>query len=239
MAYFSRFIFYMSKLVLVRHGESIWNLENRFTGWFDIDLTPLGIQQAITAAQKLKEENLFFDLAYTSVLKRAIRTLWHIQDVMDLMWVPVVHSWRVNERHYGALTGLNKAETAAQYGDEQVLYWRRSYDIAPPALDPNDVRVAYTDPRYQLLKPEEIPLSECLRDTVHRVLPLWEQSIAPALKFGKTVAIVAHGNSIRALVKHLDAISDTDIVDLNIPNGVPLVYELDDTLCPITKKYLI
>jgi 2,3-bisphosphoglycerate-dependent phosphoglycerate mutase len=238
MAYFLKVYFYMSKLVLVRHGESIWNQENRFTGWFDVDLTPLGVQQAISAGQKLKEEHLFFDIAYTSVLKRAIRTLWHIQDVMDLMWIPVVHSWRINERHYGALTGLNKAETAAQYGDAQVLAWRRSYDVAPPALDPSDARVAYSDPRYQLLKPEQIPLSECLQDTVVRVLPLWEQSITPALRAGKTVAIVAHGNSIRALVKHLEAISDADILDLNIPNGVPLVYELDAALRPITKKYL-
>lgn len=228
----------MSKLILVRHGESTWNLENRFTGWVDVDLTQLGIEQARAAGQRLKQEGLFFDIAYTSVLKRAIRTLWHIQDVMDLMWIPVIHSWRVNERHYGALTGLNKAETAAQYGDEQVLRWRRSYDISPPALDPNDARVAYSDPRYTLLKRTQIPLTECLRDTVCRVLPLWEKSIAPALTIGKTVAIVAHGNSIRALVKHIESISDTDIVDLNIPNGVPLVYELDKMLRPVSKKYL-
>lgn len=228
----------MSKLILVRHGESTWNLENRFTGWVDVDLTQLGIEQARAAGQRLKQEGLFFDIAYTSVLKRAIRTLWHIQDVMDLMWIPVIHSWRVNERHYGALTGLNKAETAAQYGDEQVLRWRRSYDISPPALDPNDARVAYSDPRYTLLKRTQIPLTECLRDTVCRVLPLWGKSIAPALTIGKTVAIVAHGNSIRALVKHIESISDTDIVDLNIPNGVPLVYELDKMLRPVSKKYL-
>jgi 2,3-bisphosphoglycerate-dependent phosphoglycerate mutase len=228
----------MKQLVLIRHGESQWNLENRFTGWVDVDLTPTGIQQAIQAGESLKAAGYDFDIAYTSVLKRAIRTLWHAQEAMDRLWLPVVHSWRLNERHYGALAGLNKAETAAKYGDEQVHIWRRSYDIRPPLLDPNDPRTSFNDPRYSKLKKEEIPLGECLKDNVARVLPLWEESIAPALRSGKRVLIAAHGNSIRSLVKYLDDVSDSDIMEINIPNGVPLVYELDDNLKPIKHFYL-
>ena len=228
----------MKQLVLIRHGESQWNLENRFTGWVDVDLTPTGIQQATQAGEKLKAAGYDFDIAYTSVLKRAIRTLWHAQEAMDRLWIPVVHSWRLNERHYGALAGLNKAETAAKYGDEQVHIWRRSYDVRPPLLDENDPRASFNDPRYSKLKREEIPLGECLKDNVARVLPLWEESIAPALKSGKRVLIAAHGNSIRSLVKYLDQVSDTDIMEINIPNGTPLVYELDDNLKPIKHFYL-
>lgn len=228
----------MKQLVLIRHGESQWNLENRFTGWVDVDLTPTGIQQAIKAGESLKAAGYDFDIAYTSVLKRAIRTLWHTQEAMDRLWLPVVHSWRLNERHYGALAGLNKAETAAKYGDEQVHIWRRSYDIRPPLLDPNDPRTSFNDPRYSKLKKEEIPLGECLKDNVARVLPLWEESIAPALRSGKRVLIAAHGNSIRSLVKYLDDVSDSDIMEINIPNGIPLVYELDDNLKPIKHFYL-
>jgi 2,3-bisphosphoglycerate-dependent phosphoglycerate mutase len=228
----------MKQLVLIRHGESQWNLENRFTGWVDVDLTPTGIQQAIQAGESLKAAGYDFDIAYTSVLKRAIRTLWHAQEAMDRLWLPVVHSWRLNERHYGALAGLNKAETAAKYGDEQVHIWRRSYDVRPPLLDPNDPRASFKDPRYSKLKKEEIPLGECLKDNVARVLPLWEESIAPALRSGKRVLIAAHGNSIRSLVKYLDDVSDSDIMEINIPNGVPLVYELDDNLKPIKHFYL-
>ena len=228
----------MKQLVLIRHGESQWNLENRFTGWGDVDLTPTGVQQAIQAGESLKAAGYDFDIAYTSVLKRAIRTLWHAQEAMDRLWLPVVHSWRLNERHYGALAGLNKTETAAKYGDEQVHIWRRSYDVRPPLLDPNDPRTSYNDPRYAKLKREEIPLGECLKDNVARVLPLWEESIAPALRSGKRVLIAAHGNSIRSLVKYLDEVSDSDIMEINIPNGVPLVYELDDNLKPIKHFYL-
>ncbi|MEN9341166.1 MAG: hypothetical protein RJA32_24 [Pseudomonadota bacterium] len=228
----------MKQLVLIRHGESQWNLENRFTGWVDVDLTPTGIQQAIQAGESLKAAGYDFDIAYTSVLKRAIRTLWHAQEAMDRLWLPVVHSWRLNERHYGALAGLNKAETAAKYGDEQVHIWRRSYDVRPPLLDPSDPRTSFNDPRYSKLKKEEIPLGECLKDNVARVLPLWEESIAPALRSGKRVLIAAHGNSIRSLVKYLDNVSDSDIMEINIPNGVPLVYELDDNLKPIKHFYL-
>ncbi|MEY5050629.1 MAG: hypothetical protein RLZZ619_559 [Pseudomonadota bacterium] len=228
----------MKQLVLIRHGESQWNLENRFTGWVDVDLTPTGVQQAIQAGESLKAAGYDFDIAYTSVLKRAIRTLWHAQEAMDRLWLPVVHSWRLNERHYGALAGLNKTETAAKYGDEQVHIWRRSYDVRPPLLDPNDPRTSYNDPRYAKLKREEIPLGECLKDNVARVLPLWEESIAPALRSGKRVLIAAHGNSIRSLVKYLDEVSDSDIMEINIPNGVPLVYELDDNLKPIKHFYL-
>ena len=228
----------MKQLVLIRHGESQWNLENRFTGWVDVDLTPTGIQQAIKAGESLKAAGYDFDIAYTSVLKRAIRTLWHAQEAMDRLWLPVVHSWRLNERHYGALAGLNKTETAAKYGDEQVHIWRRSYDVRPPLLDPNDPRTSFNDPRYSKLKKEEIPLGECLKDNVARVLPLWEESIAPALRSGKRVLIAAHGNSIRSLVKYLDNVSDSDIMEINIPNGVPLVYELDDNLKPIKHFYL-
>jgi 2,3-bisphosphoglycerate-dependent phosphoglycerate mutase len=228
----------MKQLVLIRHGESQWNLENRFTGWVDVDLTPTGIQQAINAGESLKAAGYDFDIAYTSVLKRAIRTLWHTQEAMDRLWLPVVHSWRLNERHYGALAGLNKAETAAKYGDEQVHIWRRSYDVRPPLLDPTDPRTSFNDPRYAKLKKEEIPLGECLKDNVARVLPLWEESIAPALRSGKRVLIAAHGNSIRSLVKYLDNVSDSDIMEINIPNGIPLVYELDDNLKPIKHFYL-
>jgi len=228
----------MKQLVLIRHGESQWNLENRFTGWVDVDLTPTGIQQAIQAGESLKAAGYDFDIAYTSVLKRAIRTLWHAQEAMDRLWLPVVHSWRLNERHYGALAGLNKAETAAKYGDQQVHIWRRSYDVRPPLLDPSDPRTSFNDPRYSKLKKEEIPLGECLKDNVARVLPLWEESIAPALRSGKRVLIAAHGNSIRSLVKYLDNVSDSDIMEINIPNGIPLVYELDDNLKPIKHFYL-
>ncbi len=229
----------MYKLVLIRHGESTWNLENRFTGWTDVDLTPLGLDQAKAAGRALKAEGFDFDVTYTSVLKRATRTLWHCLDEMDRTWLPVVHSWRLNERHYGGLQGLNKAETAKKYGDEQVLIWRRSYDTPPPVLDANDPRSERGDVRYAKLKPEQIPLTECLKDTVERVMPLWEESIAPAIKAGKRVVIAAHGNSIRALVKYLDTVSDSDIIGVNIPNGNPLVYELDADLRPMGKRYLL
>ena len=229
----------MYKLVLIRHGESTWNLENRFTGWTDVDLTPLGLEQAKAAGRALKAEGFDFDVTYTSVLKRAIRTLWHCLDEMDRTWLPMVHSWRLNERHYGGLQGLNNAETAKKYGDEQVMVWRRSYDTPPPVLDANDPRSERGDVRYAKLKPEQIPLTECLKDTVERVMPLWEESIAPAIKAGKRVVIAAHGNSIRALVKYLDNVSDNDIVGVNIPNGNPLVYELDSNLKPLGKRYLL
>ncbi len=228
----------MYKIVFMRHGESTWNLENRFTGWTDVDLTEKGINEARQAGKILKEAGFTFDLAYTSVLKRAIRTLWLTLDEMDLMWIPVEHDWRLNERHYGALQGLNKAETAAKYGDEQVLIWRRSYDTPPMPLEPNDPRTSYNDPRYASLKKEQIPLTECLKDTVARVMPAWDESIAPAIRAGKQILISAHGNSLRALIKSLDGISDQDIVGLNIPNGQPLVYELDADLKPIKSYYL-
>lgn len=228
----------MHKLVLIRHGESTWNLENRFTGWTDVDLTPTGLAQAIQAGKLLKAEGWDFDLCYTSVLKRATRTLWHLLDEMDRTWLPVVHSWRLNERHYGGLQGLNKAETAKKYGDEQVLIWRRSYDVPPPALEEDDPRWERGDRRYDKLKPGEIPRTECLKDTVARVLPFWNESMAPAIKAGKRVVVAAHGNSIRALVKYLDGISDDKIVGLNIPNGIPLVYELDAHLKPLRHYYL-
>ena len=228
----------MHKLVLVRHGESTWNLENRFTGWTDVDLTPTGVEQAKNAGRLLKAEGYEFDLAYTSVLKRATRTLWHCLDEMDRTWLPVVHSWRLNERHYGALQGLNKADMAKQYGDEQVLVWRRSYDTPPPALEANDARCERSDLRYAKLQPEQVPLTECLKDTVARVLPFWNDAVAPAMRAGKKVVIAAHGNSIRALVKYLDNIADDAIVGVNIPNGIPLVYELDDDLKPIRNYYL-
>ena len=228
----------MHKLVLIRHGESTWNLENRFTGWTDVDLTPTGVEQARQAGRLLKEAGFDFDIAHTSMLKRAVWTLWHCLDQMDRTWLPVVHSWRLNERHYGALQGLNKGETAKQYGDEQVLVWRRSYDTPPPALDVGDPRSERSDPRYAKLAPADIPLTECLKDTVARVMPFWNDSIAPAIKHGKRVVIAAHGNSIRALVKYLDNIDDGDIVGVNIPNGIPLVYELDADLKPIKSYYL-
>jgi len=228
----------MHKLVLIRHGESTWNLENRFTGWTDVDLTPLGIEQAKQSGRLLKAEGYDFDVAYTSVLKRATRTLWHTLDELDRTWLPVVHSWRLNERHYGALQGLNKAETAKKYGDEQVLIWRRSYSVPPPPLEPNDPRSERGDPRYAKLAAEQVPLTECLKDTVARVLPFWNESMAPAIRAGRRLVVAAHGNSIRALVKYLDGISDDDIVGLNIPNGIPLVYELDDELKPLRHYYL-
>ena len=228
----------MKQLVLIRHGESAWNLENRFTGWADVDLTPKGAEQALAAGENLKKAGYEFDIAYTSVLRRAIRTLWNVQDTMDLMWIPVVHSWRLNERHYGALTGLNKAETAAKYGDEQVHIWRRSYDVRPPLLEIDDERNPKNDTRYSKLNASEIPLGECLKDNVERVLPLWNESIAPALKANKRVLLVAHGNSIRSLIKYLDQMSDEAIMEVNVPNGVPLVYELDDNLKPIQHFYL-
>ncbi|HTO50448.1 MAG TPA: 2,3-diphosphoglycerate-dependent phosphoglycerate mutase [Burkholderiales bacterium] len=228
----------MIKLVLLRHGESVWNRENRFTGWTDVGLTPQGEQEAREAGRLLKEAGLTFDLAHTSVLKRAIKTLWLALEDMDLMWIPVAHSWRLNERHYGALQGLNKAETAAKFGERQVLEWRRSYDVPPPALARDDPRSVVGDPRYAELKPDEIPLTECLKDTVARFLPLWNGAIAPAVRDGRRVLIAAHGNSLRALVKHLDGVNDADIVGLNIPTGVPLVYELDAGLRPIRHYYL-
>jgi 2,3-bisphosphoglycerate-dependent phosphoglycerate mutase len=228
----------MYKLVLIRHGESTWNLENRFTGWTDVDLTPLGIDQAKKAGLMLKSAGYEFDVAYTSVLKRATHTLWHCLDAMDRTWLPVVHSWRLNERHYGALQGLNKADTAKKYGDGQVLLWRRSYDVPPPTLEATDTRSERADVRYAKLKPEQIPLTECLKDTVARMMPFWDDALAPAIRAGKRTVVAAHGNSIRALIKHLDGISDADIVGLNIPNGLPLVYELDEHLKPIRHYYL-
>jgi 2,3-bisphosphoglycerate-dependent phosphoglycerate mutase len=228
----------MYKLVLIRHGESTWNLENRFTGWTDVELTPTGVAQAQEAGRLLKAAGYEFDVAYTSVLKRAIWTLWHTLDQMDRTWLPVVKDWRLNERHYGSLQGLNKADMARQYGDEQVLIWRRSYDTPPPALEPTDPRGQRQDLRYAKLKPEQIPLTECLKDTVARVLPFWNEVLAPAIRDGQRLVIAAHGNSIRALVKYLDNISDADIVGLNIPNGIPLVYELDADLKPIKREYL-
>jgi len=228
----------MYKLVLIRHGESTWNLENRFTGWTDVDLTPTGVEQAKTAGRLLKAGGFQFDVAYTSVLKRAIRTLYLALDEMDATWLPVVKSWRLNERHYGGLQGLNKADMAKQYGDEQVLIWRRSYDTPPPVLEANDPRSERSDPRYARLDPAQVPLTECLKDTVDRVMPFWNESMAPAIKAGKRIVVAAHGNSIRALVKYLDNIGDDDIVGVNIPNGIPLVYELDDNLKPIRHYYL-
>ena len=228
----------MYKLVLIRHGESTWNLENRFTGWTDVDLTPTGVDQAKAAGRLLKAEGYDFDLCFTSVLKRATRTLWHTLDEMDRTWLPVVHSWRLNERHYGALQGLNKADMAKQFGDAQVLIWRRSYDTPPPALEPADPRSERGDRRYADLGPEGTPLTECLKDTVARVVPFWNESMAPAIRAGKRVVVAAHGNSIRALIKHLDGISDSDIVSLNIPNGIPLVYEFDAEMKPLRNYYL-
>jgi 2,3-bisphosphoglycerate-dependent phosphoglycerate mutase len=226
------------KLVLIRHGESTWNLENRFTGWTDVPLTETGVAQARQSGRLLKEAGYEFDVAYTSVLKRAVWTLWHALDEMDRTWLPVRHDWRLNERHYGALQGLNKAETAKKFGDEQVLVWRRSYDVPPPVLDPNDPRCERSDPRYARLPAGAVPLTECLKDTVARVLPCWNDTLAPAIQGGQRIVIAAHGNSIRALVKYLDQIGDDEIVGLNIPNGIPLVYELDAQLKPIRHYYL-
>jgi 2,3-bisphosphoglycerate-dependent phosphoglycerate mutase len=228
----------MYRLVLLRHGESTWNKENRFTGWTDVDLSEKGVQEAHRSGQLLKQEGFNFEVTFTSVLKRAIRTLWIVMDEMDLMWIPIHHSWRLNERHYGALQGLNKAETAAKYGDEQVLLWRRSYDVRPPLLDESDQRWPGHDARYAGLSAEELPKTESLKDTVARFLPYWHEQIAPVVKAGRRVIIAAHGNSLRALVKYLDHISDEDIVALNIPTGVPLIYELDTTLKPIRHYYL-
>ncbi len=228
----------MYKLVLLRHGESTWNKENRFTGWTDVDLSPKGIEEARDGARQLAKDGFTFDFAFTSVLKRAIRTLWITLDEMDLMWVPVVRSWRLNERHYGALQGLNKAETAAKFGDEQVLIWRRSYDIQPPALEPSDERFPGNDPRYRTLTKEQLPLTECLKDTVARVMPFWHETIAPTIKSGQRVLIAAHGNSIRAMIKYFDNVTESEIVGLNVPTGMPLVYELDPQLRPIKSYYL-
>ncbi|MDD5568383.1 MAG: 2,3-diphosphoglycerate-dependent phosphoglycerate mutase [Candidatus Omnitrophica bacterium] len=228
----------MYKLVLLRHGESVWNKENRFTGWTDVDLSEKGRLEAGKAGQVLKQEGFIFDVAFTSVLKRAIRTLWITLDEMDLMWIPVQNSWRLNERHYGDLQGLNKSEMAAKFGEEQVLIWRRSYDVPPPALKPDDPRSPKNDPRYKDMDPRDTPLTECLKDTVARFLPYWKETIAPAIKSGKRVIIAAHGNSLRALVKYLDNVSDSEIVKLNIPTGLPLVYHLDDDLNPIKNYYL-
>ena len=228
----------MHKLVLIRHGESTWNLENRFTGWTDVPLTATGVEQARQAGRLLREAGHDFDLAFTSVLKRAVWTLWHCLDELDQTWLPVVKDWRLNERHYGALQGLNKAETAQKYGDAQVLVWRRSYATQPPALTAEDPRREHGDRRYASLAAGQVPLTECLEDTVARVLPWWNECLAPALHSGQRVVVAAHGNSIRAMVKYLDGVSDDDIVNLDIPNGVPLVYELDDALKPLRSAYL-
>ena len=228
----------MFKLVLIRHGESTWNLENRFTGWTDVPLTPTGVQQARQAGRLLKEAGYDFDVAYTSVLRRAVWTLWYALDELERTWLPVLHDWRLNERHYGALQGLNKADMAQQFGDEQVLVWRRSYDTPPPALEAADPRSERNDPRYATLADGAVPLTECLKDTVDRVLPCWRERLAPAIRGGQRIVIAAHGNSIRALVKYLDDIGDDDIVGVNIPNGIPLVYELDAALKPIKSYYL-
>jgi len=228
----------MTNLILLRHGESIWNKENRFTGWTDVDLSEKGIREAKQAGKVLKKEGYSFDVAFTSVLKRAIRTLWIVQDEMNLMWLPVNLSWRLNERHYGALQGLNKTETAAKHGEEQVLKWRRSYDIRPPALEKTDERFPGNDPRYKDLDNKDIPLTECLKDTVERFLPYWHEVIVPLIRSGKRVIISAHGNSIRAFVKYVDDVSDVDIVGINIPTGIPLIYEMDERLKPVKNYYL-
>jgi 2,3-bisphosphoglycerate-dependent phosphoglycerate mutase len=228
----------MTKLVLLRHGESTWNEENRFTGWTDVDLSEKGIAEAKRAGHTLKKQGYLFDIAFASVLKRAIRTLWIVLDEVDLMWIPVCLSWRLNERHYGALQGLNKAEMAVKFGEEQVLIWRRSYDVRPPSLEKTDERYPGNDPRYKDLDEKDVPLTESLKDTVNRFLPYWHEVLAPTIKSGKRVMISAHGNSLRALVKYLDNISDGDIAKLNIPTGIPLVYELDDGLKPIKSYYL-
>lgn len=228
----------MKKVVLLRHGESTWNMENRFTGWTDVPLSEKGAGEALEAGRILLKEGYVFDVAYTSVLKRAIKTLWIVMEEMDLMWIPVYRSWRLNERHYGALQGLNKAETAEKHGMEKVKLWRRSYDLRPPALTPDDPRFPGRDPRYAGLSPDELPRTECLKDTVERFLPYWHQTIGPAVKEGKRVIVSAHGNSLRALIKYLDNVSDEEIVGLNVPTGVPLVYELEEDLSPIRSYYL-
>jgi len=228
----------MYKVVLLRHGQSTWNKENKFTGWVDVDLSDKGLVEAKKSGEVLKAEGYTFDIAFTSVLKRAIRTLWITLDELDLMWIPVIRHWRLNERHYGALQGLNKAETAQKYGEEQIKIWRRSYDTQPPALEKTDERYPGNDPRYSNLTEEELPLTECLKDTVERFMPYWEETIAPTIHEGKKVLIAAHGNSLRALVKYLDNVSEEEIVGLNIPTGIPLIYELDDDLKPIKHYYL-
>lgn len=227
-----------AKIVFIRHGESVWNAENRFTGWTDVDLSEKGIEEARKGAEILKHEGYAFDVAYTSVLKRAIRTLWYVLDGLDLMWIPVHNSWRLNERHYGALQGLNKAETAAEFGDDQVKIWRRSYDVPPPALTAEDERFPAKDPRYKAVSQAELPLTECLKDTVARVLPYWNDVILPDVRAGHRVIVAAHGNSIRALVKYLDKVSEAEIMELNIPTGVPLVYEFDEGMKPVKHYYL-
>jgi len=228
----------MHTLVLIRHGESVWNRENRFTGWKDVPLSEKGHQEAVAAGRLLKAEGFEFDEAFTSVLQRAIRTLWHVMEEMELLWIPVTRSWRLNERHYGALQGLNKAETAAQHGEDQVKIWRRSYDVRPPALEQSDERWPGHDRRYAGLNPEELPVTECLKDTVARVVPYWNETIVPRIRAGKRVLIAAHGNSLRALIKHLDGVTDDDIVNLNVPTGMPLVYTLDENLNPLARRYL-
>ena len=228
----------MKKVVLLRHGESVWNLENRFTGWTDVGLSEKGVLEAESGAKYLKKEGFVFDAAFTSVLKRAVKTLWIVLEQMDLMWIPVYHSWRLNERHYGALQGLNKIEMVDKYGEKQVHIWRRSYDTPPPALTKDDPRYPGNDPRYRDLKTNELPLTESLKDTVARFLPYWHSTIAPAIREGKRVLIAAHGNSLRALVKYLDNVSEEDITGLNIPTGIPLIYELDDALKPLKHYYL-
>ena len=228
----------MKRLVLLRHGESVWNKENRFTGWTDVGLSDRGLEEARDAGRLLRAEGYGFDVAYTSVLKRAIKTLWLALEELDLMWIPVHLNWRLNERHYDALQGLNKSETAAKFGEDQVKIWRRAFDIAPPPLDAGDERNPSRDPRYASLKPGEVPLTECLKDTIARFLPYWHDTLAPAVRSGQRVMIAAHGNSLRALVKYLDGVSDADIVGLNIPTGIPLVYELDDALKPLRHYYL-
>jgi 2,3-bisphosphoglycerate-dependent phosphoglycerate mutase len=228
----------MYKLVLLRHGESQWNLENRFTGWTDVDLSDKGRTEAACAGGLLKQDGYEFDVAFTSLLKRAIRTLWIVLDEMDMMWLPVERTWRLNERHYGALQGLNKAETAEKFGEEQVHIWRRSYDVRPPVLDRADERFPGHDPRYRMLSPDELPRTECLADTVERFMPCWEQQIEPAIKSGKKVLVAAHGNSLRAMVMYLDGLSREEVTGLNIPTGVPLVYELNDDLRPVRHYYL-
>jgi 2,3-bisphosphoglycerate-dependent phosphoglycerate mutase len=228
----------MKKLILLRHGESTWNKENRFTGWTDVDLSPKGVEEAQNSGRLLREGGFTFDIAYTSVLKRSIRTLWIVLDELDQMWIPVNLTWRLNERHYGALQGLNKLETALKYGEEQVQIWRRSYNVRPPALSPEDERYPGFDPRYRNLEREDIPLTECLQDTVARFLPYWNETIAPQVKSGQRILIAAHGNSLRALVMYLDNLSEQDVMQLNIPTGVPLVYELEEDLKPIRSYYL-
>ncbi|MEA5001560.1 MAG: 2,3-diphosphoglycerate-dependent phosphoglycerate mutase [Endomicrobiaceae bacterium] len=228
----------MYKIVLIRHGESVWNKENKFTGWTDVDLSEKGVQEAVKAGQQLKKDGFTFDLAYTSVLKRAIKTLFNVLDQMDSLWIPVKKSWKLNERHYGGLQGLNKSETAQKYGEDQVKIWRRSYDIPPQPLDISDERYAGNDPRYNDLDKKEIPLTECLKDTVARVIPFWNEEIAPNIKAGKKIIIAAHGNSLRALIKYLDNISEANIVNLNLPTAMPLVYELDENLKPLKSYYI-